>query len=327
MPTISDVALLAGVSTATVSRVLNGIAVKPDLKKAVELAVEELRYSPSRTAQSLRRKASLIIGLILPDIENPYFTTLARGVEDVAQAEGFSVVLCNSDDKFVKEMKYLQIAVDERMAGVIVAPASARTSIGILASNGLPVVAVDRPVLEDVDFVTEDNQTLGRKGVDLLVARGFSRIACVTGPCDTLTARERADGWRMQMLQYGLEAPDELLVRANFKVDGGRMAVSQLLSLPSPPQAILATNNLEGVGALQVLAKLSGSFPPVSVGILGELPFATSDTSEISIIPLHPRQMGLMAAKLLVDRIGDKTETDSRRITLPVGSAPGMVDF
>lgn len=316
MTTISDVAARAGVSTATVSRVLNGIAVRPDLEEAVRLAVDELDYSPSRAARSLRRQLGEVIALILPDIENPYFTSLARGVEDVAQLHGFSVVLCNSDDDVAKESRYLKIAISERMAGVIIAPAGDTTSVSSLTLQRQSVVVVDRQVDDDVDQVIEDNDALARRGVDMLVDRGFTRIACITGPEGTVTARERAAGWRAQMIHHGLDAPDELLVYANFRVDGGRAAISRLLELPEPPQAVLATNNLVGVGALQGLAERHGSHQAIAVGVLGELPFATSNTSDISIVPLHAREMGLTAARLLIARVNGSAGDHGSRIVL-----------
>jgi LacI family transcriptional regulator len=323
MTTISDVATRAGVSTATVSRVLNGIAVRADLEEAVRTAVEELDYSPSRAARSLRRQLGEVIALILPDIENPYFTSLARGVEDVAQLHGFSVVLCNSDDDVAKESRYLKIAVSERMAGVIIAPAGDMTSVSSLTSQRQSVVVVDRQVdgappraPHDVDQVLEDNDALARRGVDMLVDRGFTRIACITGPESTATARERAAGWRAQMIHRGLDAPDELLIYANFRVDGGRAAIARLLELPEPPQAVLATNNLVGVGALQGLAERQGSHDAIEVGVLGELPFATSNTSDISIVPLHPREMGLTAARLLIERVNGSASEHGSRVVL-----------
>jgi len=316
MTTISDVATRAGVSTATVSRVLNGIAVRTDLEEAVRIAIQELDYSPSRAARSLRRQLGEVIALILPDIENPYFTSLARGVEDVAQLHGFSVVLCNSDDDVAKESRYLKIAISERMAGVIIAPAGDMTSVSSLTSQRQSVVVVDRQVDDDVDQVLEDNDALARRGVDMLVDRGFTRVACITGPESTVTARERAAGWRAQMIHRGLDAPDELLVYANFRVDGGRAAIARLLELPGPPQAVLATNNLVGVGALQGLAERQGSHDAIEVGVLGELPFATSNTSDISIVPLHPREMGLTAARLLIERVNGSVSEPGSRVVL-----------
>ena len=144
MPTIYEVAALAGVSPATVSRVLNGVPVSPAYAAKVRQAAEALNFTPNRTARTLRRRSSEIIALIIPDIENPFFTALARGVEDSAQAAGYSVVLCNTDERQDKEAKYLKIALSEHMAGVILAPTSNHTNLDAVVSRKTPVVAVDR---------------------------------------------------------------------------------------------------------------------------------------------------------------------------------------
>lgn len=321
MTTISDVAALAGVSKATVSRVLNGITVREDLAESVRRAAATLEYSPSRAARSLRRQLGEVIALILPDIQNPYFTSLARGVEDVAQAHGYSVVLCNSDDDTEKESRYLKIAVSERMAGVIIAPAAESTSVSSLTGQRQAVVVVDRVIADQVDHVLEDNDAVARQAVNALIDRGFRRIACVTGPEDVVTARDRARAWHDEMLRHGLEAPDEMLVHANFRVDGGRAAASQLLGLPRPPEAVLATNNLVGVGVLQVLSERRGSHGSIGVGVIGDLPFATSSPARISIVPLHPREMGMTAARLLIDRVNGTTSEHGIRVILPAKSA------
>ena len=301
MTRIKDVAALAGVSTATVSRVLNDKTVTPDLESAVRRAVAELGYTPNRTARSLRRQHSELIALVLPDIENPFFTSLARGVEDVARAAGLSVVLCNTDEDVEAQEHYLRIADDENMAGVIVAPAGPSALLARLAERRRAVVVVDRAVPDDVDQVLFDNADLGRRATQALLDQGHRRIACVTGPRETPTATARADGWRAALGAAGLPAPDELLVYANYRVDGGETAMAQLLAAAVPPDAVLATNNLVGVGALRVLAAIKG--PHAQLGIIGDLPFATSRIDDTFLLRLHPREMGLAAARMLVDRI------------------------
>ncbi|WP_127572208.1 LacI family DNA-binding transcriptional regulator [Georgenia faecalis] len=302
MARIVDVAELAGVSTATVSRVLNGKTVRPDLDAAVRRAVDELGYSPDRTARSLRRRHSDVIALVLPDIENPFFTSLARGVEDVAQEAGLSVVLCNTDDDPVKEQRYLQIVAAENMAGVILAPAGGTAALAALLERGRAVVVVDRPVPEPVDQVVFDNVELGRIAAGALIDRGYRRIACITGPRTTPTAVDRATGWAQALAAAALDAPDDLLVHADFRVEGGRSAMEGLLGTEHPPDAVLATNNLVGVGALRALAHGDHA---VGVGIIGDLPFATSNVENVSLLPLRPREMGLAAARMLVERVRD----------------------
>lgn len=306
MATIVEVAALAGVSTATVSRVLNGKTVRADLAEAVHDAAAELGYTPNRTARSLRRRHSDVIALVLPDIENPFFTSVARGVEDVAQEAGLSVVLCNTDEDPAKEEKYLAIAESENMAGVLLAPATATPNLRPLLDRGRAVVVLDRAVAAPVDQVLFDNVDLGRRITGALVGRGYRRIACISGPAGTSTADQRADGWRETLVGAGLDVEENLLRRSSFRVDGGRRAMTELLALEEPPEAVVATNNLVGVGVLQVLAERGGERP--GVGVVGDLPFVTSRTDDLTLLPLSPRTMGLTAARLLSERIGGLAE-------------------
>lgn len=328
---IVDVARYAGVSTATVSRVLNGKDVRADLAEAVRDAVAELGYSPDRTARSLRRRHSDLVALVLPDVENPFFTSVARGVEDIAQAAGYSVVLCNSDDLPDKEERYLTVAEHENMAGVVVAPASERPALGRLLVKRRGVVVIDRTVDLDVDQVTFDNLDLGRRAAGRLVDRGFRRIACITGPLSVSTAVDRAAGWRGALTEAGLPAPDDLVVHTNFRVDGGYAALAGLLDRADPPDAVLATNNLVGIGALRALADRHGVPAPdaergakapsgrsIGVGIIGDLPSATSRTTDVALVELNPRGMGITAARLLLERI-DGLDEPARHIVQNTG--------
>lgn len=297
---IKEVAEHAGVSTATVSRVINGKSVKPRMREVVQRSVSELGYRLDRQARSLRLQRSDAIALILPDIENPYYTALARGVEDMTQGAGYSVVLCNSDELAEKENVYLAVVRGEKMAGIIIAPSTPHPQINELLEDGRAVVAVDRSVACAVDSVTVDNVTLGRRGAADLVSRGYRRIACVTGPTTASTAVDRAEGWRKEMRRHKLGMRG-LLRHANFRVNGGRTAAQELMALPQPPDAFLATNNLVGVGVLQVLDEVGD--PSIGVSVIGELPFATSRTPNATIIPLNPREMGIKAAEMLLERI------------------------
>ena len=196
MATIYEVARLAGVSPATVSRVFNGAGVSETKTIAVREAARQLKFTPNRTARRLRKQESEVIALVIPDIENPFFTELARGVEDAAQSAGYSVVLCNTDSQVEKESVYLQIAISEHMAGVILAAASAHSNLDGILAAGRPVVAVDRSTGYDIDAVIFADRTAAEAATEKLVQAGFQRIACITGPEDIETAQERALGWR-----------------------------------------------------------------------------------------------------------------------------------
>lgn len=304
MATIYDVAKLAGVSPATVSRVFNGTSVSEQRARLVRAAAIELAFTPNRTARTLRRRHSEIIALIIPDIENPFFTSLARGVEDAARAAGFSVVLCNTDEDVAKEAEYLDIAVLENMAGVIIAAASDESDLHPLLSRSRPVVAVDRgPRGLDIDAVLVDNHAGGRAATSALISYGYTRIGCITGPSDVETAQHRADGWRDALRSAGLTPDGALLEHANHRVDGGRAAMQRLLALPEPPDAVFVANNLMSVGALQVLYGAGRSPETFGFAAFGDLPFAALAPAGMTVVHVPARAMGTAAATMLLDRI------------------------
>ncbi|MEJ6553441.1 LacI family transcriptional regulator [Microbacterium esteraromaticum] len=306
MATIYDVARLAGVSPATVSRVFNGTSVSAEKVDAVRRAASELSFTPNRAARTLRRQSSEVIALIIPDIENPYFTEMARGVEDVASEAGYSVVLCNSDSQIEKESTYLRIAMAENMSGVIVAAASDRTNLDKLLAAGRPVVAVDRSAAHDIDAVVMANRDAGRQATAHMLT-SHRRVAFIGGPEHIETAAERAEGWRQAHRDAGMEPPSELLRFATFRVDGGRDAMEELLALPEPPDAVVAGNNLIGVGAIQVLTEHDLTPPRLGVAVIGSLPFTTLSPSVVTIVRLPARHMGVTAARMLLERIrGDR---------------------
>jgi LacI family transcriptional regulator len=305
MANIYDVATLAGVSPATVSRVLNGTKVSPPLADRVRAAAAELDFTPNRTARTLRKQNSEVIALIIPDIENPFFTSLARGVEDRAQASGYSVVLCNSDEDPAKEARYIDIALSEHMAGVILAPASDHSDLSGLIARKRPVVAVDRaPHGFEVDAVTVDNRAGGVAAATALFDAGFRRVACITGPSGVETAQLRSAGWREVAERRGTSSGlDALLRHANYRVDGGIAAMEQLLALPEPPDAVVVANNLMGIGALQVLRTAELSPDLFGIAVFGDLPFSPLAPAGVSVIQLPARQLGFTAAELLMERI------------------------
>lgn len=303
MATIYDVAQLAGVSPATVSRVFNGAGVSESKSSAVRAAAEQLNFTPNRAARSLRRQSSEVIALVIPDIENPYFTEMARGVEDVASEAGYSVVLCNSDAQVEKELTYLRIATAENMSGVILAAASDATKLDEYLATGRPVVAVDRGTGHDIDSVVMANRDAGRQATEHLL-KSYRRVAYIGGPENIETATDRADGWRLAYRAAGLEAPLDLLRFSSFRVDGGRDAMEELLALSDPPDAVVAGNNLIGVGAIQVLTEHSLTPPELGVAVIGSLPFTTLSPTAVTVVRLPARYMGVMAARMLLARIG-----------------------
>ncbi|QWF77223.1 LacI family DNA-binding transcriptional regulator [Amycolatopsis sp. CA-230715] len=326
MATISDVAERAGVSTATVSRALNGKStVDPALAARVQAAATELGYHPNGLARNLRRQETAVLALIISDVENPFFTAIARGVEDVAQTAGYSVVLCNSDENAEKERRYIDVALQERVAGVVLSPTGASTSVQVLSQRGTPVVAVDRPLTTEAgDQVLVDTRLAAKQATEHLLAAGYRRIACLTGPAGVRTADDRLAGYRDAL--PGSDADDELVRRAEYRATGAAEATADLLKLTPRPDALLVANSTMAVGVLEVLAE-RGLRLGRDIGVVAfdDAPWATLVDPPLTVVAQPAYDIGTRAAQLLLARIGDNTrETTSATLAarlIPRGSS------
>lgn len=317
--TISEVAELAGVSTATVSRVFNGSKVSEKRRKLVEDAATQLAFVPNRAARTLRRRNSEIIALVIPDIENPFFTAVSRGVEDIASRVGYSVVLCNTDDDQAKEARYLEVAISESMAGVVIAPTGDGTDLSALVRMQRPVVTLDRTAHGfPVDSVVVDSEAGSRTATAELVAQGFRRIACITGPQHVETATVRAGGWAETLRKASLAAPEHYLRHGDYRTEGGYAEMMHLLELDDAPDAVFVANNLMALGALRALSEHSKRPGDFGVAVFGDLPFSMH-VPGISIVSVPAREVGEIAATMLMERI----RGDDRPPRFTVVSAQG----
>ncbi len=301
MTTIQEVARHAKVSTATVSRVLNNHStVHPDLARRVRAAVDALAYQRNAVARNLRRSQTSLWAVIVSDVGNPFFTAMVRGLEDVAQQRGCSVVLCNSDESPVKEADYIAAAAAERMAGVAISAASTSTDVAPLLDLGIPVVAVDRRLHgTPVDTVLVDNRRGAEAATGHLVDMGYQRIACITGPPQAMTASERLRGYKRALRRHGRDVLPGLVRHADFRERGGYDAMRSLLA-DSAPDAVFVANNLMTVGALKYLVK-HGIRVPRDVGMVGfdEIPWADLVRPSLSTVAQPTYDMGRIAGQLL----------------------------
>ena len=306
---IADVARRARVSPATVSRVLNGTKrVAPDVEARVRKAVAELRYEPFGPARALRQQRVRVWAIIIADVENPFFTSVVRGIEDVAYAEGYRLVLCNSDEDVTKESEYLEIALRERMAGVVIAAASTSESkLDGVREAGIHVVAIDREVASAaVDAVMVDNRAGARAGTEHLLESGWQRVGCIVGPSRISTSNERLDGYRKALTRHGVGFDRALVRRADFRVDGGYKAARTLLELDDPPDALFVANNLMTLGALHAIQDV-GLRVPDDLGIVGfdDSPAADLMRPRLTVIAQPTYQIGQVAGQLLLASKGD----------------------
>lgn len=312
---IKDVAALAGVSDATVSRALNNVpSVHPDLVERVRKAAEQLDYRRNGVARNLRRRRTDVWALIISDIENPFFTAIARGAEDRAQRAGFSVMLCNSDEDPGKEAEYLDVAERERFAGVILSPNISGTDISQLRTANIPVVAVDRPLRDPVDSVLVDSREGARAATAHLLEQGWRRPACVTGPARADTAEQRLAGY-LDALAEKRSRGVRLIRHADYHAGTARTAVSRLLDSASPPDSFFIANSSMALGALEEFQH-RGLVPGRDIGLVAfdDAPWAPFVNPPMSVVAQPAYEIGTRAGELLLARLEPATTTRRRQI-------------
>jgi LacI family transcriptional regulator len=330
MARIRDVAERAGVSTATVSRVLNhNTSVQPELAERVRRAADDLGFVLNRNARRLRTHRSEILAMLIPDVENPFFTGVTRAVEDLAHDRGFSVVLCNTDEEPGREAEYLRVAVEEPVGGIILVPSNPPVSSKLTRDHGVPIVCVDRASQNPhIESAVLDNVAGATQATTALLDAGYQRIACLTGPTRIETAVQRAQGWASAICaRTGCDPDATLLYHGAYTTEAGEAAAQRLLATSNPPDAFFAANNKLGLGILRVLSRAGRLPPSVGLAAMGEIPFLPSEEAGLVIVPLPARELGQVAARLLLDRIAHP-DAPGRHIVLPCGEPvpEGWVD-
>lgn len=319
MATIYDVARRARVSPATVSRVLNGHAmVDPTLAERVNAAVAELGYRRNAVARNLRTSRTTLWAAIISDVENPFFTSAVRGMEDVASSAGYSVVLCNSDENADKESNYIAAALAERMAGVVISPSGTTAeSINVLLESHCPVVVIDRELPGvRADTVLVDNEHGAELATAHLLEQGNRRIACITGPRWLSTATRRLSGYRKALRANNRRFDDALVRHADFRERGGYDAMASLLDHGAAPDAVFATNNLMTIGAMECLVA-RGLSVPADMAVVGfdDIPWADLVRPSLTTVVQPAYEVGRTAAQLLTRRI-NQSDLEPHRVVL-----------
>ncbi len=308
---IKDVAKRAGVSSATVSRVLaNKQYVRDTTREKVLKAVKELGYQPSRVARSLRIKSSQIIGLLISDIQNPFFTALVRAVEDVAYENNYFIFLCNTDETMDKEAMYIDLMISENVAGVIITPTNeCKSPCKKLLKAGIPMVAVDRRVLDcDADTVVLNNIHAASELVNLLIEHGHHRIGAILGRTEITTGRERYQGYKSALLRNNIPLLPELVRFGLPKEEMGFTCTNELLNLPEPPTAIFTGNNLLTIGALRAIKERGLRIPnDIALVAFDDMEWSTLISPPITVAAQPTYEMGLKAAELILKRISNPT--------------------
>ena len=312
MVKIKNVADAAGVSTATVSRVLaNKPHVRPEVKQRVMEVVRKLNYQPNRAAQSLRSNTSKIIALIVADIENPFFQKVSRAVDDTAQELGYNVIVCNTDEDPEKEKECLELLRVGNLAGAILAP----TLVGLENFNDInsldtPVVMIDRHASNyDVDNVLIDNVSSAHRIVTHLIEHGYRRLAGVFG--SSTTGRERHDGFLKALKDHDIKPLKDLIKFTEAREEDGFKVAMKLLKMRDRPDAILTSNSLLAAGILLAIRESGLAVPDdIAFASFDDTTWAKLIEPSLTVIEQPTYEIGRTAAELLIKRIQDPTRSN-----------------
>lgn len=305
-----EVAERAGVSVTTVSHVINNTrTVSPETRLRVQEAMQTLGYQPNVLARSLRRGITHTIGIILPDSANPYFAEVVRGIEDSSFEQGYSVILCNSDNDLDKEHHYTNVLVEKQVDGIIfVAAGLSAENIQTLQDRGIPLVLVDRFVPDvQVDNVLADNQQGGWLATRHLIELDHRAIACIAGPGGVRPSRERIDGYRQALESAEINFNPGWIVEGDFQYESGYIGAMKLFDQHPLPTAIFACNDLMAIGAYR-FAHENNLRVPEQLSIIGfdDVRLAAYTNPPLTTIRQSKHKMGSRAATLLLERIANR---------------------
>jgi len=319
--TVRDVAKKAGVSAMTVSRVINGSAsVHPETRRRVEHAVAELDFVPSGVARGLMSSKTGALGLIVPDIVNPFFAIVVRGAETVARRAGYRLLLCNTEGDLALERQYVEDMIAHRVEGLLIAPLSDRSKASLmqLVRRRFPFVLIDRSIADlDCDLVQADSVAGAKKLVTHLIRIGHRRIAVIIEPDNVSTARERLLGYRASLDAAGLKFEPDLVVRTTADRAGGFAAMQQILRFKPLPTAVFAVNNMTALGAIQAIREVGLVVPKdVALVCFDDVEHLAVLSPFLTVINQPTETFGTLGSQLLLARINGEAGDHSRRIVL-----------
>jgi LacI family transcriptional regulator, galactose operon repressor len=307
--TVSDVAAKAGVSVSTAARVLSGRGyASEDTRRLVMEAARELGYIPNQIARSLRTRRTNLIGLLIGDVENSFYSVIAKNVESVAKEAGYHVVLCNSDDDVDNEREYLQLLEGMQVAAVIVTPTSKnRRHLTRLLEADLVIVQMDRRVHGlAADAILVDNEAGAASAVTHLVEAGHERIGIVTGELDVQTASRRLAGYERALRDHGIPIRDELIRTGSFHRDHAVEDATDLIRARPAPTAIFAANNILAEATLMALDQQGLSVPgDISVVGFDDVQWMSMVESPLTTVRQPVAEMARSAAELTLRRLGE----------------------
>jgi LacI family transcriptional regulator len=321
---IRDIARAAKVSSTTVSRVLNDSGyVKEETKSAVLKAIKELNYTPSAVARSLSKNETNTIGVIVPDIENPFFGEVIKGISSLADEKNLNIILCDTNENVSKEIKSLNMLKEQRILGIIVTPTNdtneaSNEHLSVLENMGIPIVLVDRDVKHsNFDGVFIDNIRAAYEATSVLIKEGHRKIAIITGPNSSKPGRDRLTGYKKALRMNDIKLNERYLFYGDFKLDSGYKCTQEILKMEDRPTAILVCNNMMNLGSIKAIYENKLSIPK-DMAIIGfdEVQMLDVVGLNISVVSRPTTEMGKTAMELLLKKLDKKEGTSTVRITL-----------
>ncbi len=268
-------------------------------------AAERLAYRPNPLGRALRKQRSDIWSVLVPDIENPFFTAVVRGLEAVALANGKAVMLCNTNEDLEREAAHIRTVVEHQTSGVVVATASAtQSNLGPLLDNGIPVVLIDRAaeLHLEIDSVLADNEAGAYEATSHLLKRGHGLIGCVSGPSDVSTSQERVEGYKRALRDAHLDRTPNLVACGEFTPAGGKTTAQQLLAQVPRPDALFVTAARMAIGVIEAIRQ-AGLEVGADVGLVtfDDEPWTSLVTPPITVVRQPTYDLGALAARVLLD--------------------------
>jgi len=323
-PTLKSIAQKLGVSVSTVSRVINGKSshyrISKETEELVLQAAKELSYSPNQLARGLRLKRTHTIGYIIPDISNPFFSSIAKSVEKSARKLGYSILLCDSEENTEIESSSLQLMLNRKVDGLIISPVGLKVNHLVeISQKNFPIVLLDRyfPNL-NIPFVTSDNYQGALEAVNLLIQNGHKKIACIQGLINTSPNNDRVKGYRDAHLKHNLEVDESLIVGDSFGEENGYLETKLLLKRSSIPTAIFSISNLISLGAIRAISEEGLKIPDdISMVSFDDQPYSRFLSTPMTTVAQQSTQIGQIATKLLVDQIESNRIFEPKGIFLP----------
>jgi LacI family transcriptional regulator, repressor for deo operon, udp, cdd, tsx, nupC, and nupG len=320
MSKMEDVAKLANVSTATVSRVLsNNINVSKKTREKVLKVIEQLEYKPNRHASNFRKQTTGSIAIILPDISNHFFSEIVKGVKDEVMKKGYQVLLCDTSNSVEQELEYVELVKEGFVDGVILATVKLPKETVCRLSQEIPLVLACEYIegYEEIPTVSIDNVSAAREATDYLIKLGHNQIGFITGSLENVLNRDRIKGYRQALLLNDLPVQDVLIQEGDFSLKSGYDMTMKLLANKEKPTAIFTANDEMAVGALKA-CKNKGLEVPDDISIMGfdDISLTTLVEPELTSVSQPKYELGSVAMKMLFDII-EKKELKQKQIVLP----------